>query len=86
MAGGVTDLANISNFPLKHQRLFQKKIERNQPEAASQKLRGPCPTPWIQRHKVYEVFMELYPSAVATLDVMLYEHEKVEVYSPVVVG
>ena len=78
MACNITVTTNFFNYSPKRQRLLERFIEVNQPDVRKQKLRDLCRTRWIQCLEAYKAFMELYPSTVEALDVMLHEHAKRE--------
>ena len=80
MAGNVMETAKFFNFSPKRQRLFEKVILKNQPEARKQKLRDLCRTRWVQHHEAYEAFTELYPSVIDMLCIMLHEEDHTETY------
>lgn len=71
MAGSVSEAAKFFNYSPKRQCLREKVIEATQPEVKKEKLHDLCRTRWIERHHAYEVFTDLYPSVVTTLDVIM---------------
>ena len=80
MAGSVSETAKFFNYSPKRQRLLEKVIEVTQPDAKKEILHDLCRTRWIERHHAYEVFTELFPSVISTLDVMLHEAAHQEEY------
>ena len=59
---------------------MEKVTAVTQPEFHKQKLHDLGRTRWVERHKAYETFTELFSSAVNTLDVMLHEADNQEQY------
>ena len=78
MNGIMTDLAEFFWNSPKRQRLFERVLEKEAPDASKTRLKSLCRTRWVERHEAYETFCELYIHVVKVLEVMtshLFEEE-----------
>ena len=75
MTGTITECANFFNCSPKRQRCLEKVASLDQPKSQRTKIRDLCRTRWVERHEVYETFVQLLPSVVKTFEVILGEQQ-----------
>ena len=84
MMGHIKSVSDFFNVHPKHFALLQQQIEENLPPARHSHLLDACRTRWISRIDGLDVFVEIFVSAAASLEIVMCNADKT--WSPSVTG